>query len=233
MPTKPKLLIVEDETAIQQGLMDLFTFNGYAVDARADGKAGLDAALAGEYDGVILDVMLPTLDGFSICEAIRQHTRELPIIMLTAKNTEEDIINGLSLGADDYVAKPFSVRELVLRVDAVLRRAGKDKKQQFLVLSESLAIDVDNLCAEQPGGKLLFTRREVDLLSYLKQNDQRPIPRQELLAQVWGYKKNSDIDTRTVDIHIAKLRKKIERNPKKPTLLLTIRGEGYKLVAEL
>jgi two-component system response regulator RegX3 len=177
--------------------------------------------------------MLPTLDGFSICEAIRQHTRELPIIMLTAKNTEEDIINGLSLGADDYVAKPFSVRELVLRVDAVLRRAGKDKKQQFLVLSESLAIDVDNLCAEQPGGKLLFTRREVDLLSYLKQNDQRPIPRQELLAQVWGYKKNSDIDTRTVDIHIAKLRKKIERNPKKPTLLLTIRGEGYKLVAEL
>ena len=229
MPTKLKLLIVEDEEAILQGLMDLFTYNGYEVDSRTDGKEGLEAALSGSYNGIILDVMLPSMDGFTICEEIRKKNREQPIIMLTAKQSEEDIINGLSLGADDYIAKPFSVRELVLRVDSVLRRAGIDKSQRELQITEDLTIDIDNLVATRRGKEILFTRKEIDLLQFLKKNQHRPASRAELLAEVWGYKKNTDIDTRTVDIHIAKLRKKIEKTPKKPTLLLTIRGEGYKL----
>jgi len=230
MTVKYKLLIVEDEQAIQQGLLDLFTFNGYDVEARSDGKEGLDAALSGLYDCIILDVMLPSMDGFTICEAIRKQSREQLIIMLTAKNSEDDIINGLSLGADDYVAKPFSVRELVLRVEAVLRRTGKDKSETTLTIKSDFTIDTSNLTAKLRDEQILFTRREIDLLTYLKHNHHRPVPRQELLAEVWGYKKNNDIDTRTVDIHIAKLRKKIEINPKKPTLLQTIRGEGYKLI---
>ncbi|MBV1882993.1 MAG: response regulator transcription factor [Pseudomonadales bacterium] len=241
--SKPKLLIVEDEEAILHGLKDLFTFNGYEVDSRSDGKEGLECALSGGHDGVILDVMLPTMDGFTICEEIRKSTRELPIIMLTAKQSEEDIINGLTLGADDYIAKPFSVRELVLRVDSVLRRAGIDKNQRELRINDDLTIDLDNLVSVSSDSdgkshsdtngkndrKILFTRREIDLLLFLKKNQHRPSSRTELLAEVWGYKKNADIDTRTVDIHIAKLRKKIETTPKKPNLLLTIRGEGYKL----
>ncbi len=231
MTQKPTLLIVEDEESILQGLMDLFTFHGYQVEAKMDGQEGLDAALNGRFDGIILDVMLPSLDGFSICNAIRKQSREQPVIMLTAKNTEEDIINGLSLGADDYIAKPFSVRELVLRVDAVLRRSGKDRNQHELQIGANISIDIDNLCGlnQATSQDLLFTRREVDILSYLKLNKHRPISRSELLSEVWGYKKCSDIDTRTVDIHIAKLRKKIEYDAKNPQLLLTIRGEGYRI----
>ena len=127
MQRKSRLLIIEDEQAILTGLLDLFVYHGYDVDAAQDGQLGLEKALQGNYDLIILDIMLPRLDGFAICNAIRHHSREQPLIILTAKTTDEDIITGLTLGADDYVAKPFSVRELVLRVEAVLRRSAKHR----------------------------------------------------------------------------------------------------------
>jgi two-component system response regulator RegX3 len=122
---KPRILVVEDEAAIRNGLTDLLVFHGYQVDAVADGNDGLQKALSGQYDLLLLDVMLPGRDGFAICDAVRKADREQPIIMLTAKTSDEDIVNGLALGADDYIAKPFSIAELVLRVQAVLRRRGR------------------------------------------------------------------------------------------------------------
>lgn len=231
MSNKPKLLIVEDEAAILRGLTDLFTLNGFDVESEEDGQRGLDSALAGDFDCIILDVMLPSLDGFSICNVIREHSREQAIIMLTAKSSEEDILNGLTLGADDYIAKPFSVKELLLRVKTLLRRTGYGEKNSLLSIGDSITIDCDNLKGKVHGSEQVFTRREVDILSYLFQY-KKPVSRSELLEKVWGYKQTSDLDTRTVDIHIAKLRKKIELKPKSPQILLTIRGEGYKLGLE-
>jgi two-component system response regulator RegX3 len=233
MHNKLTLLIIEDEVAIRSGLTDLFVYHGYAVDAVADGREGLDKALAGAYDLIILDIMLPTLDGFAICNALRQHSREQPIIMLTAKTTDEDIITGLTLGADDYVGKPFSVRQLVLRVEAVLRRSVKLRQYEAqLQIGPHLQIDTKNLVGTQVNRPepIFFTRRELEILQYLKQHHDRPVTREELLAAVWGYAHTSHLETRTVDIHMAKLRRKIEANPKEPQLLVTVRGEGYKLM---
>ncbi len=237
MQPKRKLLIVEGEDAILQGLIDLFVFHGYDVDATRDGAEALTMAAGGRYDLIILDVMLPSADGFAVCNDIRQNDRDQPIIMLTAKTTEDDILWGLTLGADDYISKPFSVRELVLRVEAVLRRSQKLRRQesQFTV-GRGLCIDVRNLVGRStpawpshPDDDIIFTRREIDILHYLRQHTDRPVPREELLAEVWGYTQADTIETRTVDIHIAKLRRKIEADPKNPEFLLTIRGEGYKL----
>jgi two-component system response regulator RegX3 len=229
---KLKLLIVEDEDAILQGLTDLFVFHGYAVDRSRDGREGLDMAQHGDYDLVILDVMLPSVDGFTICNEIRRHDRDQPVIMLTAKTTEEDILTGLTLGADDYISKPFSVRELVLRVEAVLRRSQKLRKQESqFVVGDGISIDVNNLLGwtADAAREIPFTRREIDMLQYLRQHADRPISREELLVEVWGYARADVIETRTVDIHMAKLRRKIEPHPKNPVYLVTIRGEGYKL----
>jgi two-component system response regulator RegX3 len=233
MHNKLTLLIIEDEVAIRSGLTDLFVYHGYAVEAVADGREGLDKALVGAYDLIILDIMLPTLDGFAICNALRQHSREQPIIILTAKTTDEDIITGLTLGADDYVGKPFSVRQLVLRVEAVLRRSVKLRQYEAqLQIGPQLQIDTKNLVGTQVNRPepILFTRRELEILQYLKQHHDRPVTREELLAEVWGYTHTSHLETRTVDIHMAKLRRKIEANPKEPQLLITVRGEGYKLM---
>lgn len=238
MSKKLKLLIVEDEEAILQGLIDLFVFHGYEVEATRDGHDALDMATGGTYDLIILDVMLPSLDGFAVCNAIRKLDRSQPIMMLTAKTTEDDILTGLTLGADDYISKPFSVRELVLRVEAVLRRSQKlIKRESELVVGNSLCIDVQNLVgryAAEPShateADITFTRREIDILRYLRQHAERPVSRDELLAEVWGYAKAASFETRTVDIHMAKLRRKIEPDPKQPIFLVTIRGEGYKLL---
>ena len=224
------ILIVEDEEAIRLGLIDLFNFYNYKVQAVSDGQEGLEVALNNDFDCILLDVMLPSVDGFAICNEIRNHSREQAIIMLTAKNSEEDIINGLSLGADDYITKPFSIKELVLRVESLIRRANLGKPGPQLTIGSHITIDVDNLCASIGEREILFTRREIDLLTLLKHNHHRPVSRQELLRDVWGYKKASEIDTRTVDIHVAKLRKKIETDSKAPALIKTIRGEGYRLV---
>lgn len=230
MTIKPKLLLVEDEPAILRGLTDLFIFHGYDVDSESDGKKGLDQALNGQYACIILDVMLPSLNGFEICNLLRQQSRSQPIMMLTAKNAEEDIINGLTLGADDYVAKPFSTSELVLRVNALIRRSGWTGTDSKIVLSDDVSICTQTLTGSSYQQKTKYTRREVEILSYL-QRQNKPVSRNELLSKVWGYQQSSELDTRTVDIHIAKIRKKIEIEPKLPKHLVTYRGEGYQLHA--
>ena len=230
MEKSHRILIVEDEEAIRTGLVDVFVYHGYEVVAEADGRRGLEQALSGRYDLVLLDVMLPTMNGFEICDAIRQSDRALAIIMLTAKVSDEDIVNGLRLGADDYVGKPFGIQELVLRVEAVLRRTALALPAGSLDLGNGLTIDPDNLSGMRGNSTISFTCREIELLQYLYAQSTRSVSRDELLHHVWGYRKNLDIETRTVDIHIAKLRRKIEDDPKVPCRLITVRGAGYRLV---
>lgn len=232
MSRKIRLLVIEDEPAIRRGLVDVFVFHGYAVEAAADGREGLRLAQSGRFDLVLLDLMLPGMDGFEVCEQIRHRDRDLAIIMLTAKTSDEDIIHGLSLGADDYVAKPFSVAQLVLRVQAVLRRARIGQELAYVFRLGETMIDTRNLSGWRKGQALSFTRREIEVLQYLRSNADHPISREELLVKVWGYNRHMDIETRTVDIHIAKLRRKIEPNPAEPRYLLTVRGAGYRLVLE-
>ena len=232
---KLRILIVEDEVAIREGLIDVFVYHGYEVDFAADGNEGLQKALEGNFDLVLLDVMLPGINGFKICDRIRHQDgvrgRELAIIMLTAKSSDEDIIEGLSLGADDYVAKPFSVAQLVLRVKAVLRRSQSLLQQSHqITLGESLTIDSQNLSGQSEDQQLSFTRREMDILLYLQAHSERPVSRQELLNKVWGYASDVELETRTVDIHIAKIRRKIEQQPSQPEFLITVRSAGYRLL---
>jgi two-component system response regulator RegX3 len=231
MQTKQRILLVEDEAAIRQGLIDVLIYHGYEVDFSADGGEGLQKALTGEFDLILLDVMLPTLDGFSICNQIREQNREQAIIMLTAKSSDDDIIQGLTLGADDYIAKPFSVTQLLLRVQAVLRRTSTQlEPSQQIELADNLLIDCQNMSATTSNGTLTFTRREMDILLYLSAHSQRPVSRDELLNKVWGYANDIDLETRTVDIHIAKLRRKIEPDSSQPQYLVTVRGAGYRLM---
>jgi two-component system response regulator RegX3 len=233
MQKKPRLFIVEDEPAIRTGLVDVFVFHGFEVESAADGREALERALRGGFDLILLDVMLPGVDGFEICARIRAVDRDQPIIMLTAKGADEDIIHGLSLGADDYVAKPFSVAQLVLRAQAVLRRShfGTDATHR-IALGEDVELDVSNLSGRRRGESLSFTRREMEVLQYLHANGDRPVSREELLTRVWGYARASDIETRTVDIHVAKLRRKIEADPAQPRYLVTVRGAGYRLLKD-
>jgi two-component system response regulator RegX3 len=229
--SKPRILVVEDEAAIRDGLTDVLVYHGYEVDAVGDGRIGLDKALSGRYDLLLLDVMLPGRDGFAICDEVRKGDRDQPIIMLTAKTSDEDIVNGLTLGADDYIAKPFSIAQLLLRVKAVLRRSrvGIEQAAQ-ITLAEGVEIDTRNLSGRRGSESLTFTRREIEILQYLHQHSERPVSRDELLTRVWGYDRTAEIETRTVDIHIAKLRRKIETDAKEPRHLLTVRGAGYRLV---
>ena len=235
MTKRGRILIVEDEEPIRQGLVDLFVFHSFQVEAVADGKSALRLAMHERYDLILLDVMLPELDGFSVCNEIRKVSRDQPIILLTAKTSDEDIVTGLTLGADDYVAKPFSVRELVLRVESVLRRARKGIEPGSEIVIGDINIDIYNMVGSRPevAENILFTRREIEILQYLSAHGERPVSRDELLSEVWGYAKDSTIETRTVDIHIAKLRKKIELDAKVPTVLITVRGEGYKIAASV
>ena len=231
MAEKTRILIVEDEAAIRIGLIDVFVFHGYEVDSAEHGEEGLRKALSGLYDMILLDVMLPGMNGFDICNQIRQQDRQQPVIMLTAKTSDEDIVQGLTLGADDYVAKPFSVTQLVLRVQAVLRRAGIGEQQQREIrLQNGCVIDTENLCLVD--SDIVFTRREMDVLLYLKRQADRPVSREELLIKVWGYASDMDIETRTVDIHIAKLRRKLEEDQANPQAIVTVRGAGYRLKVE-
>ncbi|MEO8467566.1 MAG: response regulator transcription factor [Gammaproteobacteria bacterium] len=230
-PRKPRILVVEDEAAIREGLVDVLVYHGYRVDAVADGREGLKKALSGQYDLLLLDVMLPGRDGFAICDEVRKIDREQPIILLTAKTGDEDIVNGLALGADDYIGKPFSIAQFVLRVKAVLRRSRSGLALAAEIrLAGDIAIDTRNLSGSRAGEPLQFTRREMDILQYLQQNSDRPVSREELLTRVWGYDRAADIETRTVDIHIAKLRRKIEPDSKEPRNLITVRGAGYRLL---
>jgi len=230
MQKKVRLLIVEDEVAIREGLIDVFVYHGYDVDFSGDGTEGLQKALTGSFDLILLDVMLPGMNGFEICNQVREHDRDQAIIMLTAKSSDEDIIEGLTLGADDYVAKPFSIAQLLLRVQTVLRRTRSIVEQgNKISLGNEVVIDTQNLSGLKGEETISFTRREIDILHYLQANSERPVSRDELLNKVWGYAADADLETRTVDIHIAKLRRKIEANPSQPCYLVTVRGAGYRL----
>ncbi len=230
MDNKAKILVVEDERPIRDGLTDLLVFHGYQVNAVGDGPSGLKAALSGQYCLVLLDVMLPGLDGFSVCEKIRRALPDQPVIMLTARSQDDDVITGLKLGADDYIAKPFSVTQLVLRVQAVLRRTMPAVDHQQISLVGDCCIDPLNLAATVDGQSVTFTRREMEVIQYLARHAERPVAREELLHRVWGYARDLQIETRTVDIHMAKIRRKIELDPATPTRLITIRGAGYRLM---
>ncbi|WP_022951578.1 response regulator transcription factor [Leucothrix mucor] len=233
MSTDASILIVEDELAIRMGLIDVFVYHGYHVDFADNGPDGLAKGLSGDFDLILLDVMLPGIDGFEICNRIREKSRDQAIIMLTAKSNDEDIIQGLSLGADDYVSKPFSVAQLVLRVQAVLRRtAASSAVNDVIELSPSLQIDCRNLSGTRGKEVLSFTCREIALLQYLQAHSERPVSRDELLHKVWGYADDLSLETRTVDIHVAKLRRKIEADSSSPEFLVTVRGAGYRLLSQ-
>lgn len=236
MTKKARLLIVEDEEAIRSGLVDVFIFHGFEVDVAQTGDEGLRKAQNESYDLILLDVMLPGINGYEILETLRSEDRDQAIIMLTAKSDDDDVIHGLSLGADDYVSKPFSIAQLVLRVQAVLRRAGFDKEEIRTLVFGTLTVDCINLsgvCIDSKSNDKTttqaFTRREVEILQCLAKNQSRPVGRDELLSTVWGYAKDLQLETRTVDIHIAKLRRKIEPDPSEPRYLVTVRGAGYRL----
>ena len=231
MTAKAKILVVEDEAAIRSGLLDVLTYHGFDAQGVEDGAQGLSQALSGQFDLILLDVMLPTMNGFDVCNAIREQDRQQPIIMLTAKNSDEDIIHGLTLGADDYVGKPFSVTQLVLRIKAVLRRTAglTPEAPSHLECADGLIIDLANLSGMRGDQSIAFTQREIAMLVCMAGSHQRPVSRDQLLHQVWGYAEGVELDTRTVDIHIAKLRRKIEADHKNPVNLVTVRGAGYRL----
>ena len=232
MKRQIRILVVEDEEAIRTGLIDVLVFHGYDADSAATGPDGLEKALTGRFDLILLDIMLPGMDGYEICDRIRTEDRNQPIIMLTAKTSDEEIIQGLKLGADDYVEKPFSIQQLVLRIEAVLRRSQVGQEIARSLSIGGIEVDTENFCGQKDGTEITFTKREIEVLSYLARHSDRPVSREELLSKVWGYARNLDIETRTVDIHIAKLRRKIETDNKVPELLITVRGAGYRLVTE-
>lgn len=224
---KASILIVEDDPALLKGLLDVLIFNGYGARGENDGQAGLKTALGNRFDLVILDVMLPGMDGYSVCKAIRQSKPEQAVMMLTAKGSEDDIVHGLESGADDYVTKPFSLRELMARVEALLRRSGLVLPEETLQLN-SLIFDPVRLVVRNGEHSVELTRREVDIVYYLYTHKNRIISKQELLEKVWKYT-TSDLETRTVEIHIQKLRKKIKKLQGHDQLIVTVRGEGYRL----
>lgn len=224
---KAEILIVEDDPALLKGLLDVLVFNGFTARGMEDGVTGLETALENRFDLVILDVMLPGMDGFSICREIRKRKPEQAIMMLTAKGSEDDIVNGLQVGADDYMKKPFSLRELIARVKALIRRTGLCVPEDKLQLG-TLVFDPVRLVAQTDGSEVELTRREMDIVYYLNRNKNRIVSKMELLEKVWNYTV-TDIETRTVDIHIQKLRKKIKKMQGERRFIVTVRGEGYRL----
>ncbi len=231
-----KILLIEDEPAVREGLADNLAFEGYNVVACDNGSSGLEAFKKENPDLVILDVMMPGLDGLEVCRQIRALGLVTPIIMLTAKGTEVDKVVGLELGADDYLPKPFSMRELFARVKALLRRSrlpgltnekSNASDQDELKFGE-VAVDFRGYRAKRSGEELTLSAKEFELLRYLSQREDIPVSRDELLDHVWGY--NNYPTTRTVDNFIARLRQKIEEIPDKPRHLITVHGVGYKFV---
>ena len=227
---KARILVIEDDPALLRGLVDVLVYNGYEVKGMEDGGQGLDAGLREAYDLLLLDVMLPTLDGFSICKEIRKKKPGQGIIMITAKGAEDDIVTGFNAGADDYISKPFSLREVMVRIEAVLRRSGKNPGDVEFRLHD-IFFDGKNLVAECQTETTELTRKEMDIIAYLHHHRDRIVSKKELLTEVWHYA-DADIETRTVDIHMLKLRKKISQLIGDTPFITTIRGEGYRLEPE-
>ena len=223
-----KILIIEDEPDMVLGLKDNFEFEGYEVLTASDGQAGLERARSAKPDLVILDIMLPKLSGLEVCKALRGEGFEAPIVMLTARGQEIDKVVGLELGADDYVTKPFSIRELLARVRAILRRSDGTKKRLSRYRFSDLELDFEAYRAKKGNEALDLSPREFELLRYLIERKGETVTRDKLLEDVWGYE--SYPSTRTVDTHIAKLRAKIGDSGSEPRWILTIHGVGYKFV---
>jgi DNA-binding response OmpR family regulator len=223
-----KILIVEDEPNMVTGLRDNFEFEGYEVLTAGDGVAGLERALKESPDLVLLDVMMPRMSGLDVCKTLKAKRPSMPIIMLTARGQEVDKIVGLELGADDYVTKPFSIRELVARVKAVLRRARTAPKEQDSYSFGEVDVDVRKCQVSRRGKSLDFSSKEFDLLKYFLCHPGETLSRDRLLEDVWGY--DHFPTTRTVDAHIVRLRQKVEPKPEEPRFILTVHGTGYKFV---
>ncbi len=227
---KARILVVEDDAALLRGLLDVLVYNGYEVKGVEDGGQALDTGIKEVFDLILLDVMLPTIDGFSICKEIRKQKPSQGIIMITAKGSEDDIVTGFNAGADDYISKPFSLREVMVRVEAVLRRTGKNPGDVEIRFRD-IVFDGKNLIAQYQNHTLELTRKEMDIVAYLHRHRDRIVSKKELLTEVWHYA-DVDIETRTVDIHMLKLRKKIAGLIGDSPFVNTIRGEGYRLEPE-
>jgi len=223
-----RILVVEDDAAILRGLTDNLTAESYEVVTAADGAEGLRLSQDKEPDLIILDLMLPKLSGYEICRKLRDQGSHVPILMLTARGDEADRILGLDLGADDYVGKPFSVRELLARVRALLRRSGPQKAPVDQLTFGDVIVDFLQYEARKKGQPVEMTPKEFGVLRYLAVRAGQVVQRQMLLEEVWGYENYPT--TRTVDNHIASLRAKLEDDPAEPRHLLTVHGVGYKFV---
>jgi DNA-binding response OmpR family regulator len=231
MATSPRILAVEDDPAIRRGLVDALRFAGYQVSEAATGKEGLESAVSGDYELLLLDLVLPGVDGLQILREVRRARPTQPVIVLTAKGAEEDRVNGLRLGADDYVVKPFSVKELLARVEAVLRRSPERP-------ADVSRMAIPGGCADfarrevrfDDGARCELSEREAELLRYLAVNAGRAISRDELLANVWRISPRG-LSTRTIDMHVARLREKLRDDSADPQVLLTVRGKGYMFAA--
>lgn len=224
-----RILVVEDEPQMRLGLKKNLQFEGYEVDEAGDGEEGLNKILNGNYDIVILDVMMPKLNGFDVCKKVREKEIMVPIIMLTAKGEEIDKVLGLELGADDYVTKPFSLRELLTRIKVILRRSRNDDQIKPETISiGKLNVNFVSCSAEVDNNKVPMTYREMEILKYLWLHKNKTISRDELLDKVWG--ENEVVTPRTIDNFISRLRQKIEIDASEPNHILTFHKVGYKLV---
>jgi two-component system alkaline phosphatase synthesis response regulator PhoP len=226
--SRAKILVVEDEPNMVVGLRDNFEFEGYEVITACDGVEGLQLALEESPDLVVLDVMMPRMSGLEVCKQLRAKRASLPIIMLTARGQEVDKVVGLELGADDYVTKPFSIRELLARVKAVLRRTAVIPKDQEQHSFGDVEVDLRRCRVLKSGKALDVSSKEFELLKYFICHSGETLSRHRLLEDVWGYEHFPT--TRTVDTHLVRLRQKLEPNPEEPQYFLTVHGTGYRFV---
>lgn len=224
-----KILIVEDEVSMVNGLKDNLDFEGYETETAMEGNSGLQKVLENSYDLIILDIMLPGISGLDICRAARKRGVETPIILLTAKGEEIDKVLGLELGADDYITKPFSLRELLARIKAILRRSpASNGENNEKIRIGNLLVNFKNYMAMEGDIEIKLSHKEFEILHYLYKNEGKTVDRDDLMSNVWGI--DYDITTRTIDNFILKLRQKIESDPNNPKIILTVHGIGYKLV---
>jgi DNA-binding response OmpR family regulator len=222
-----RILVVEDDRPVQKALKRLFESDGFAVEIKADGKSALEAFRAASPSAIVLDLRLPAMSGRDVCREIKQQVPGLPIIILSAASDVTDKVLLLELGADDYVTKPFSPRELLARVRAAIRRSGRNEPGE-VVTFDGISINFTRMEVVREGDPIEFTAREFNTLKFLVQNAERVISRDELLREVWGYQNYPS--TRTVDNHILKLRQKLEKEPTNPVHFRTVHGVGYKFV---